>query len=144
VAEPSSVAAALRSADVVMTSDALGMLDFVKRGNVENYTDPNVKNLPKYAQFAPGVVAMSEDPVAAVFNKAPLPEAKQPKDMASLAALSGSIKGKVATTDMSNPCSSPPCRHTSARTATPAGRPSRSFWRRFPYTTSCDGRGRRG
>jgi iron(III) transport system substrate-binding protein len=96
-------ATGVRSADVVMTSDALGMLDFVKRGNVENYTDPNVKNLPKYAQLAPGVVAMSEDPVVAVFNKALLPEAKQPKDMASLAALSGSIKGKVATTDISNP-----------------------------------------
>jgi iron(III) transport system substrate-binding protein len=91
-----------RTADVVMTSNAVGMLDFVNKGNVANYTDPNVPYLPKYAQLAPGVVAMSEDPVVAVFNSALLPKDKQPKDMTSLAALSASINGKVGTTDIGN------------------------------------------
>lgn len=96
-------ATGVKSADVVMTTDAAGMLDFVEQGNVADYTDPNVKNLPKYAQLAPGVVAMSEDPVVAVYNTALVPKGKQPKDMTSLAAFAKSAKGKVATTDISNP-----------------------------------------
>lgn len=92
-----------RSADVVMTTDAVGMLDFVKKGNVADYTDPNVANLPAYARLAPGVVAMSEDPVVAAFNTALVPEDRQPKDMASLARFARSAKGKVATTDIGNP-----------------------------------------
>jgi iron(III) transport system substrate-binding protein len=85
-----------------MTSNAVGMLDFVKQGNIKDYTDPNVANLPKYARLAPGVVAVSEDPVVAVYNTALLPKDRQPTDMTSLATLSTSMKGKVGTTDIGN------------------------------------------
>ncbi|MFJ8785256.1 MULTISPECIES: ABC transporter substrate-binding protein [unclassified Streptomyces] len=96
-------ATGVRTADVVMATDSVGMLDFVRKGNVLDYTDPNLKNLPGYAQLAPGVVAVSEDPLVAVYNTALIPKKKQPKDLASLARLSTSIKGKVGTTDISNP-----------------------------------------
>ncbi|GGX63781.1 ABC transporter substrate-binding protein [Streptomyces fructofermentans] len=96
-------ATGVRTADVVMATDAVGMLNFVDKGNVLDYDDPNVQHLPEYARLAPGVVAMSEDPLVAVYNTALLPRDKQPKDLKSLAELSDSIKGKVGTTDISNP-----------------------------------------
>ena len=86
-----------------MATDAVEMLKFVSEGNVLDYTDPNLKNLPEYAQLVPGVVAMSEDPLVAVYNTALIPKDKQPQDLASLAELSKSVKGKVGTTDISNP-----------------------------------------
>ncbi|MFJ4835851.1 ABC transporter substrate-binding protein [Streptomyces sp. NPDC088747] len=98
-------ATGVRTADVVMATDAVGMLNFVSKGNVLDYSDPNLKNLPDYARLAPGVVAMSEDPVVAVYNTALIPKDKQPKDLKSLAELSKSIKGKVGTTDITNPMS---------------------------------------
>ncbi|MEU3983246.1 extracellular solute-binding protein [Streptomyces sp. NPDC026672] len=98
-------ATGVRTADVVMGTDAVGMLNFVGEGNVLDYTDPNLKNLPAYARLAPGVTAMSEDPVVAVYNTALVPEDRQPKDITSLAKLSDSLKGKVATTDLTNPTS---------------------------------------
>ncbi|MFI8090794.1 ABC transporter substrate-binding protein [Streptomyces sp. NPDC086080] len=95
-------ATGVRTADVVMATDAVHMLNFVSEGNVLDYTDPNLENLPEYAELAPGVVAMSEDPLVAVYNTALLPQDKQPEDLASLAELSKSLKGKVGTTDISN------------------------------------------
>ncbi|MEU6497324.1 extracellular solute-binding protein [Streptomyces sp. NPDC046984] len=96
-------ATGVRTADVVMATDAVGMLNFVSKGNVLDYADPNLKHLPAYARLAPGVVAMSEDPLVAVYNTALIPKDKQPKDLTSLAELSKSIKGKVGTTDITNP-----------------------------------------
>ncbi|MEV0388148.1 extracellular solute-binding protein [Nonomuraea sp. NPDC050643] len=90
------------SADVVMSSDVVGWLSFIKNGNVEDYTDPNTPNLPGHAVLGPGVYSMSVDPVIAVFNKALLPEAKQPTTMVELAAMARQLDGKIATTDISN------------------------------------------
>ncbi|MFJ4334025.1 MULTISPECIES: ABC transporter substrate-binding protein [unclassified Streptomyces] len=96
-------ATGVRTADVVMATDSVGMLDFVAKGHVLDYTDPNLENLPAYARLAPGVVAVSEDPMVAVYNTALIPKEKQPKDLASMAKLAASAKGKVGTTDISNP-----------------------------------------
>ncbi|MFH8533514.1 ABC transporter substrate-binding protein [Streptomyces tendae] len=96
-------ATGVRTADVVMATDSVGMLDFVAKGHVLDYTDPNLENLPAYARLAPGVVAVSEDPMVAVYNTALIPKDKQPKNLASLAKLAASAKGKVGTTDISNP-----------------------------------------
>ncbi|PSM45016.1 hypothetical protein C6Y14_02675 [Streptomyces dioscori] len=96
-------ATGVRTADVVMATDAVEVLNFVSKGNVLDYKDPNLKHLPAYAQLAPGVVSMSEDPLVAVYNTALIPKDKQPKDLESLAALSKSLKGKIGTTDISNP-----------------------------------------
>ncbi|MFE9680421.1 ABC transporter substrate-binding protein [Streptomyces sp. NPDC002701] len=95
-------ATGVRTADVVMASDAVEVLNFVDKGNVLDHTDPNLQHLPEYARLAPGVAAMSEDPLVAVYNTALLPEDKQPKDLKSLAELSKSLKGKIGTTDISN------------------------------------------
>ncbi|MGW5640582.1 ABC transporter substrate-binding protein [Streptomyces sp. NPDC003832] len=96
-------ATGVRTADVVMATDAVGMLNFVGKGNVLDYTDPNLEHLPEYAKLAPGVVAMSQDPLVAVYNTALVPKDKQPADLASFAKLSKSAKGKVGTTDITNP-----------------------------------------
>ncbi|GAA0973036.1 ABC transporter substrate-binding protein [Acrocarpospora macrocephala] len=90
------------SADVIMSSDAVGWLSFIRNGNIEDYTDPNTPNLPGHAVLGPGVYAMSVDPVIAVFNKALLPEAKQPTTMVELAAMARQLDGKIGTTDISN------------------------------------------
>jgi iron(III) transport system substrate-binding protein len=95
-------ATGVRTADVVMATDAVEVLKFVGKGNVLDYTDPNLEHLPDYAQLAPGVAAMSEDPLVAVYNTALIPKDKQPKDLKSLAELSKSLKGKVGATDISN------------------------------------------
>jgi iron(III) transport system substrate-binding protein len=91
-----------RTADVLIDSDAVGLLDLVKRGEIVDYVDPNVPNLPAFARLAPGVVAMSEDPLIAVFNKTALPEDKQPTTLAELATYAAANKGKVATYPIEN------------------------------------------
>ncbi|MFS8198182.1 ABC transporter substrate-binding protein [Streptomyces sp. CWNU-52B] len=96
-------ATGVRTADVVMATDAVEVLNFVDKGNVLDYEDPNLEHLPAYAKLAPGVAAMSEDPLVAVYNTALIPKEKQPKDLKSLAELSKSLKGKVGATDISNP-----------------------------------------
>ena len=96
------VASGSPTADLVMNSDALGWRAFVESGNIEDYEDPNAPNLPDYAKLAPGVYAISEDPVIAVFNKALLPEADQPTTMAELAEQAEDLDGKIGTTDIGN------------------------------------------
>lgn len=91
-----------RTADIVMTSDQLTMQDFVEAGHVLDYEDPNVPNLPDYANLAPGVVAMSEDPVIALFNKSVLPEDQQPTSMAEFAEMAPELEGKIGTLDVAN------------------------------------------
>ncbi|MFJ4840164.1 ABC transporter substrate-binding protein [Streptomyces sp. NPDC088746] len=95
-------ATGVRTADVVMASDAVEMLNFVDKGGVLDYDDPNLEHLPAYARLAPGVVSMSEDPLVAVYNTALIPKEKQPRDLASLAELAKSLKGKIGTTDIGN------------------------------------------
>ncbi len=86
-----------------MAQDQIGFENFISSGNVLDYEDPNVPNLPDYAKLAPGVVAMSEDPLVAVFNKAALPENKQPTSMEQFAQMAPQLKGKIGTTDIDNP-----------------------------------------
>jgi iron(III) transport system substrate-binding protein len=96
------VASGTPSADVVMNSDAPAWLSFIDGGNIEVYDDPNTPNLPEYAVLAPGVYAVSLDPVVAVFNKALLPESEQPTTMAELAEMAPGLDGRIATTDIGN------------------------------------------
>lgn len=94
----SEKATGARTADVILSSGGTNWLDLLQRREVAQYTEPNAAQLPPYATLAPGVYAMSEDPVIAVFNKKLLPEAQQPTTLAGLADLaSGALKGKIAT-----------------------------------------------
>lgn len=97
------VATGTGTADVVMAADPTAFKDFVSNGNVLDYEDPNVANLPAYAKLAPGVVAVSEDPSIVVFNSSLLPKEKQPTSMKELAALAPTIKGKIGTPDLKKP-----------------------------------------
>ena len=57
------------TADVIVNTDGAGWLDLVERGNVADYVDPELANLPpEDAVLAPGVYAMSYDPLISVFN----------------------------------------------------------------------------
>ncbi|WP_436698756.1 ABC transporter substrate-binding protein [Nocardioides sp. BYT-33-1] len=90
------------TADVVMNSDVVGWQSFIAGGGVEEYEDPNSPHLPDYARLAPGVYAVSLDPVIAVFNKALLPEDEQPTTLAELAEMAPELDGKIGTTDIGN------------------------------------------
>lgn len=96
------VASGGETADVIMNSDELAWMDFLEGDNIEPYEDPNTPNLPDYALLAPGVYAMSLDPVIAVFNKQLLPEDKQPRTMAELAEMAPELDGKIGTTDITS------------------------------------------
>jgi iron(III) transport system substrate-binding protein len=96
------VASGTPSADVIMNSDAPAWLSFIDGGNIEVHEDPNTPNLPDYAVFAPGVYAVSLDPVIAVFNTVLLPESEQPTTMAQLAEMAPGLDGRIATTDIGN------------------------------------------
>lgn len=96
------VATGADTADLLMSSNAVEWLQAVDDGVVADYEDPNTPNLPDYAVLAPGVYAMSEDPVVAVFSKALLPEDQQPTSMAELAEMAPQLDGKIATLDIGN------------------------------------------
>ncbi|MGW4587768.1 ABC transporter substrate-binding protein [Amycolatopsis thermoflava] len=93
----SESATGARTADVILNSDAGGWMDFVRRGAVADYDDPNLAHLPAYARLLPGVAAMSEDPLIAVFNKALLPVDQQPRTLAAMAELAPKIPAKIGT-----------------------------------------------
>jgi iron(III) transport system substrate-binding protein len=90
-----------KTADVIISTDGVDYLDLVKRGEVQDYTPPSATGLPDYAKLAPGVFAIEENPVVALYNKSLLPESKQPKSLDELAKLSetGPMKGKVVSYD---------------------------------------------
>jgi iron(III) transport system substrate-binding protein len=91
------------TADVLLASNAINWRDLIAKGKVDPYEDPNVAELPEYARLGKGVTAMSEDPSIVVYNKALIPEAKQPTTLAGLAAMAGSLKGKIGTVDIGVP-----------------------------------------
>lgn len=91
------------TADVLMASNATDWRELIAKGKVDAYEDPNVADLPAYARLGKGVTAMSEDPAVTVFNKTLIPEDKQPSTLAELAAMAGSLKGKLSTQDIGIP-----------------------------------------
>ncbi|WP_327579056.1 ABC transporter substrate-binding protein [Streptomyces sp. NBC_00145] len=91
-----------RTADVILSTNKTGFLDLVKRREIADYSPPSAAGLPDYATLAPGVYAMEENPVVAVFNKALLPESKQPSTLAGLADMADTLKGKIVTYDAGN------------------------------------------
>jgi len=90
------------TADLIVNTDGAGWLDLVDRGQVVDYVDPELANLPDTAVLAPGVFAMSFDPLVAVFNKQALPEDEQPTTLAELADRAEDLDGKIGTVDVEN------------------------------------------
>lgn len=90
------------TADVIVNTDGAGWLDLVERGKVVDYVDPELADLPDFAVAAPGVFAMSVDPLIGVFNTKVLPEDEQPDTLAGLAEMAEGLDGKIGAVDVEN------------------------------------------
>jgi iron(III) transport system substrate-binding protein len=90
------------TADVIVNTDGAGWLDLVERGQVVDYVDPELADLGPEAVLAPGVFALSYDPLVAVFNSATLPEDEQPTSLAELAEVADDLEGDIGTVAVEN------------------------------------------
>ena len=91
------------TADVIVNTDGAGWLDLVERGKVLDYVDPELATLPiDDAVLAPGVFAMSYDPLIAVFNTLAFPLDEQPTSLAEMAAMAEELDGKIGTVNVTN------------------------------------------
>jgi iron(III) transport system substrate-binding protein len=90
------------TADVIVNTDGVGWLDMIERGQVVDYVDPELDDLPGFAVAAPGVFAMSVDPLIGVFNTEALPLDEQPATLAELAEMAPELDGKIGTIEVEN------------------------------------------
>ncbi|HEX2576721.1 MAG TPA: extracellular solute-binding protein, partial [Aquihabitans sp.] len=91
-----------QTADIIVNTDGAGWLDLIGRGKVVDYVDPELADLPDLAVAAPGVFAMSVDPLIGVFNTKALPEDQQPDTLAELADQAEELDGKIGTIEAEN------------------------------------------
>ena len=90
------------TADVIVNTDGAGWLDLIERGKVVDYVDPELADMPDIAVAAPGVFAMSVDPLIGIFNTRAFPEDEQPDTLADLAAMGEELDGKIGTIEVEN------------------------------------------
>lgn len=90
------------TADLIIASEAVGWLDLVDRGEVLDYLDPQLADLPDFALQAPGVYSMSVDPLVAMYNQFAIPPEDQPTSLAELAAMAPEIDGNIGTIEIEN------------------------------------------
>jgi iron(III) transport system substrate-binding protein len=91
------------TADLIVNTDGAGWLDLVARGKVLDYVDPELANLSAdQAVLAPGVYAMSYDPLIAVFNTLALPLDQQPTSLAEMAEMADELEGQIGTVNVTN------------------------------------------
>jgi iron(III) transport system substrate-binding protein len=90
------------TADVIVNSDGGGWRDLIERGQVVDYVDPELEDLPDLAVAAPGVFTMSVDPQVAVFNTAALPLDEQPTSLGELAEMAEDLDGRIGTVEVEN------------------------------------------
>ena len=91
------------TADVIVNTDGAGWLDLVERGKVVDYVDPELAAYPvDEAVLAPGVFAMSYDPLIAAFNTLAFPLDEQPTSLAEMAAMAPEISGQIGTVNVTN------------------------------------------
>jgi iron(III) transport system substrate-binding protein len=74
-----------RTADFIATTAPDGWINFAEKGEVDLYVSPEDANIPEIGKIAPGVYAVSTDPMVFVYNKALLPS--PPKTMAELVSM---------------------------------------------------------
>lgn len=90
------------TADVIISHDGAGWLDLVERGQVVDYVDPELADMPEEAVLAPGVFAMSYDPLVALFNSEALPADEQPASLAELSDMAEDLDGRIGTVAIEN------------------------------------------
>src|SRR5688500_12686972 len=83
----SESASGVATADMIIASESVGWLDLVERGDVVDFLAPEAGNIPEFGTQAPGVYAMSVDPLVAMYNEMMIPADEQPTTLAALAAL---------------------------------------------------------
>jgi iron(III) transport system substrate-binding protein len=90
------------TADVIVNTEGPGWLDLIERGQVVDYVDPELAELPDIAVPAPGVFAMSVDPLIGVFNTQALPLEEQPTTLAGLGEMGEELDGRIGTIEVEN------------------------------------------
>jgi len=90
------------TADVIVNTDGPGWLDLIDRGQVVDFAAPSLEGLPEIAVAAPGVFAMSVDPLIGVFNSHALPPDEQPTTLAGLADMAEDLDGRLGTVEVEN------------------------------------------
>lgn len=90
------------TADVIVNTDGAGWLDLIERGKVVDYVDPELADLPDFAVAAPGVFALSVDPLIGIFNTRAMPLDEQPETLEDLAAMGEELDGKIGTIEVEN------------------------------------------
>lgn len=90
------------TADMIVNTDGAGWLDLVNRGQVVDYIDPELADLPDEAVLAPGVFALSYDPLIAAFNTQAFPEDEQPTSLAELADMADELGDQIGTVNVEN------------------------------------------
>ena len=98
----SESASGVPTADLIVASEAAGWLDLVARGEVVDHVDGQLADLPSFALQAPGVYAMSVDPLVAMYNKFVIPPEEQPTSLAELAELAPELDGNIGTVEIEN------------------------------------------
>lgn len=90
------------TADLIVASEPVGWLDLVERGEVIDYVDAQLAELPEFARQAPGVYSMAVDPLVAMYNQFVIPPEQQPTSLAELAAMAADIDGFIGTVEIEN------------------------------------------
>lgn len=98
----SEEATGAQTADLIVNTDGAGWRDMIERGQVVDYVDPELADLPEFAVAAPGVFAMSVDPLIGVFNTQALPLDEQPTTLAELAEQAEELDGRIGTIEVEN------------------------------------------
>jgi iron(III) transport system substrate-binding protein len=98
----SEEATGAETADMIVNTDGAGWLDLVDRGQVQDLTPPELADLGDEAVLAPGVFALSYDPLVGVFNSQALPEDEQPTSLAELAEMAEDLDGRIGTVAVEN------------------------------------------
>jgi iron(III) transport system substrate-binding protein len=98
----SETASGVATADVLITNEGDGWFDLIERGEVLDYQDPQIGELPDFAVQAPGVYSMAVDPLVAMYNQFVIPPEDQPTSLAELAAMAPEIDGNIGTVEIEN------------------------------------------
>lgn len=98
----SETASGVATADVLITNEGDGWFDLIERGEVLDYQDPQIGELPDFAVQAPGVYSMAVDPLVAMYNQFVIPPEEQPTSLAELAAMAPEIDGNIGTVEIEN------------------------------------------
>ncbi len=90
------------TADIIMESDGRLWRDFLGRGEIMDYEDPNLPALPDYADLGRGVAALSMDPLVVLYNNKVIAPDKQPTTLKGLSEMADQLDGKIGTVEVDN------------------------------------------